>query len=339
MDKRPYVLIVGSNPEVADLFRQKGLRPDESRCKLLGFLSLDNSATQGLAPNITCLGTAKNLRDYIFRNPVDVVLLLSSLSTSACEELLEPILEIGLSLAVPTGVTVCLKSDLLEKTAVRHENLLGMGVTTMSTVWRSRSYLIAKRALDFVLSSTFLVIFSPLFLLIALAVKLTDPREPVLYPWRVLGKNGKPFVGYKFRTMVPNADDLKQEMLKFNEMQGPVFKMRKDPRITRLGRVLRKFSLDELPQLYSVLKGDMSLVGPRPPSAQEVAGFEFWQRRKLCVTPGISCLWQINGRNEIHKFSEWVRLDLQYIQSASFLLDLKIILLTIPAVLSARGAS
>jgi lipopolysaccharide/colanic/teichoic acid biosynthesis glycosyltransferase len=339
MDKRPYILIIGSHLEVAELIARRSLRSGESHFKFLGFLSLDAPRDPEPTPGIPYLGHANLLRDFIFSNPVDIVLLLSSLSPAACEELLGPILEIGLRLAVPSGVTVCLKSDLMEKTHIQHESLFGMGVTTMTTVWQSRGYLIAKRGLDCVLSASLLFVLSPLFLLIALAVKLTDPREPILYVWRVLGKNGKPFIGYKFRTMVPNADDLKQEMLEFNEMQGPVFKMQNDPRTTQLGRVLRKLSLDELPQLYSVLKGDMSLVGPRPPSAKEAEGFEFWQRRKLSVTPGISCLWQINGRNEIHKFSEWVRLDLQYIQTASFLLDLKIILLTIPAVLSARGAS
>lgn len=339
MDKRPYVLIVGLRQEVAELIERRRLRAETSGYKLLGFLSLDDPSDMNPAIGIPCLGMSKTLPDYIFRNPVDEVLLLSSLSPADCEELLEPILEIGLTLAVPAGMTVCLKSDLMERTHIRHEALFGMELTTMTTVWQSRRYLLAKRALDCVLSAILLVVFSPLFLLIALAVKLTDPRAPVLYAWHVLGKNGKPFVGYKFRTMVPNADELKRKMLEFNEMQGPVFKMRNDPRTTNLGRILRKLSLDELPQLYSVLKGDMSLVGPRPPSAKEAEGFEFWQRRKLSVIPGISCLWQINGRNEIHKFSEWVRLDLQYIQTASFLLDLKIILLTIPAVLSARGAS
>jgi lipopolysaccharide/colanic/teichoic acid biosynthesis glycosyltransferase len=339
MDKRPYVLIVGSDLEVAELLERMGPRSGDSGHKILGYLSLDGSPVPDRSIGISCLGSTKILRDYIFRNPVDVVLLLSSLSPAACEELLEPIFEIGLTVTVPRGVTVCLKSELLERTFIRHKSFLGLEATTMTTVWQSRGYLFAKKALDSSLSAILLIVFSPILLLIALAIKLSDPREPVLYPWHVLGKNGKPFVGYKFRTMVPNADDLKQEMLEFNEMQGPVFKMRNDPRITRLGRILRKFSLDELPQLYSVLKGDMSLVGPRPPSAQEAKGFEFWQRRKLSVTPGISCLWQINGRNDIHKFSEWVRLDLQYIQTASILLDLKIILLTIPAVLSARGAS
>jgi lipopolysaccharide/colanic/teichoic acid biosynthesis glycosyltransferase len=339
MDKRPYVLIVGSAPEVAKLIEQRGSQSENLRHKLLGYMSLDNPSVTDHALGLPFLGTSKGLRDYVFRNPVDVVLLLSSLSPAACEELLEPILEIGLTLAAPKGVTVSLKSELLEKTSIHHESILGVEATAMTTVWQSSGYLFAKRALDCLLSVVSLVLLSPVFILIALAVKLSDPRQSVFYAWHVLGKNGKPFVGYKFRTMVPNADDLKRKMLEFNEMQGPVFKMRNDPRTTRLGRILRKFSLDELPQLYSVLKGDMSLVGPRPPSAQEAAEFEFWQRRKLSVTPGISCLWQINGRNDIHKFSDWVRLDLQYIQSASFLLDLKIILLTIPAVLSARGAS
>jgi lipopolysaccharide/colanic/teichoic acid biosynthesis glycosyltransferase len=339
MDKRPFVLIIGSGREVAELLERNGFQPGESRHKILGYMKWTAPREPDLAPDIPCLGTTEGLRDYIFRNPVDVVLLLSSLPPAACEELLEPILEIGLSLAVPTELAVCLKSETLEKTCIRHERFLSTETTMMTTVWHSRGYLLAKRVFDCVISAAALVLLSPLFLAIALAIKLSDPRELVFYPWRVLGKNGKPFVGYKFRTMVPNADVLKQQMLAFNEMQGPVFKMRNDPRTTRLGGALRKFSLDELPQLYSVLKGDMSLVGPRPPSAQEAAGFEFWQRRKLCVTPGISCLWQINGRNEIHKFSEWVRLDLQYIQTASFLLDLKILLLTIPAVLSTRGAS
>jgi lipopolysaccharide/colanic/teichoic acid biosynthesis glycosyltransferase len=138
---------------------------------------------------------------------------------------------------------------------------------------------------------------------------------------------------------VPEADKLKEQLQAFNEMQGPVFKMRNDPRVLPFGRLLRKFSIDELPQLYSVLKGDMSLVGPRPPSRAEADRFEFWQRRKLSVKPGISCLWQVNGRNEIRDFSEWARLDLKYIENASFLLDLKIMLLTIPAVLSGQGAS
>jgi lipopolysaccharide/colanic/teichoic acid biosynthesis glycosyltransferase len=194
-----------------------------------------------------------------------------------------------------------------------------------------------KRGLDVVLASAGLVLLSPLLLAIALLVRIVD-GPPILYPWHVLGKNARPFTGYKFRTMVPDADVIRQSLGEANEMIGPVFKMRRDPRVTRLGGVLRRYSLDELPQLWSVLKGDMSLVGPRPPSASEYASFKPAQRRKLSVTPGITCLWQISGRNEISDFDEWVELDLAYIDDWSLRRDLSILLRTVPAVLSRRGA-
>src|SRR5207244_11951927 len=142
-------------------------------------------------------------------------------------------------------------------------------------------------------------------------------------------RRGRFFTGYKFRTMVPNAETLQADLAHRNEMRGPVFKMRDDPRVTRVGRILRRYSLDELPQLWSVLKGDMSLVGPRPPLQTEWARFSEWQRRKLSVTPGITCLWQIRGRNTICDFDEWVRLDIEYIEKWSLWLDLQILARTV----------
>ncbi len=195
----------------------------------------------------------------------------------------------------------------------------------------------SKRIMDLVISLMALVILSPVFLLIACAIKLTAPG-PVFYRWQVVGQGGIPFTGYKFRTMVVNADALKAQLLAANEMSGPVFKMKHDPRITRVGRVLRKLSLDELPQLWSVLIGDMSLVGPRPPLRTEYVQFEPWQRGKLSVKPGMTCLWQISGRNRVSNFDDWVRLDLEYIRRRSLGLDLWILLSTIPAVLLSRGA-
>ncbi|HEU0169686.1 MAG TPA: sugar transferase [Chloroflexota bacterium] len=195
-----------------------------------------------------------------------------------------------------------------------------------------------KRALDVLVSGMLLALLSPLFGAVAAAIKLTSPG-PVLYRWQVVGQGGRPFTGYKFRTMVPNADALKARLMASNEMSGPVFKMRRDPRITAIGRFLRKFSLDELPQLWSVLKGDMSLVGPRPPLQSEYTLFTEQQKRKLEVKPGITCLWQISGRNDISDFDDWVRLDLQYIRDWSLWLDIKVLLLTIPAVLRGRGAA
>lgn len=337
-DKMPYVLILGSGEAAQDLVKRcQQLRREPY--KLLGRISLNGSHRAELLGDLPLLGTSTALRDYIFRNPVDIVLVSTPLSSAQSKDLLEPILEIGLTVAVPKGVSVSLESSILEKAFMRHETFLGLDTTLVTTVQQRKGYLFAKRVMDVLLSTIGLVLLAPLFLLIAVAVKLSRPQAPVLYRLDWLGKNGKPLVGYKFRTMVPDADKLKQQLLAFNEMEGPVFKMRNDPRITRLGRFLRKFSLDELPQLYSVLVGDLSLVGPRAPLREEAERFEFWQRRKLSVKPGVTCLWQINGRSEIHNFAEWARLDLEYIQKASVLLDLKIILRTIPAVLSGRGAS
>jgi lipopolysaccharide/colanic/teichoic acid biosynthesis glycosyltransferase len=197
----------------------------------------------------------------------------------------------------------------------------------LSAGWHSPARLACKRALDLIGSAIMLVILSPLLITIAVLVKLTS-RGPVFYRWRVVGKGGRPFVGYKFRSMIANADELQPELRAQNEMTGPVFKLTRDPRVTNLGAGLRRYSLDELPQLYSVLKGDMSLVGPRPPLVTEYAQFTDYQRQKLAVKPGITCLWQVSGRNRVSDFNEWVALDLEYIRNWSLGLDLKILLKT-----------
>jgi lipopolysaccharide/colanic/teichoic acid biosynthesis glycosyltransferase len=194
-----------------------------------------------------------------------------------------------------------------------------------------------KRRVDIAGAAIGLVLLAPLLAVIALLVVI-DSGRPVFYPWRVVGRGGRYFTGYKFRTMVRDADARQGELAGRNEMTGPVFKMQADPRVTRIGRVLRRYSLDELPQLWSVLKGDMSLVGPRPPLQTEWIQFEPWQRRKLAVTPGITCFWQVSGRADIRDFDEWVRLDLRYIDEWSLRLDGAILLKTVAAVLRRRGA-
>lgn len=196
---------------------------------------------------------------------------------------------------------------------------------------------LVKRAIDVVVAAAGLIALAPLFLLLALLVKASSPG-PVFYEWRVLGRHARPFRGYKFRTMVQDADTMKPAMAGHNEMTGPAFKMRNDPRVTPVGRWLRRYSLDELPQLWSVLKGDMSLVGPRPPGPHEFVHYRPWQRGKLAVTPGITCTWQVNGRADITDFDEWMRLDLQYIREWSLWLDLKLLARTLPAVIRGRGA-
>jgi lipopolysaccharide/colanic/teichoic acid biosynthesis glycosyltransferase len=193
-----------------------------------------------------------------------------------------------------------------------------------------------KRALDVTGAAVALVLSSPLLALAALAIKLESPG-PVFYRSTRIGRDGRPFTFLKLRSMIRDADRHRHQLTHLNECDGPVFKISRDPRMTRVGRFLRTTSIDEIPQFLNVLAGDMSLVGPRPPIPEEVAQYEPWQLRRLDVRPGITCLWQISGRSRIG-FQEWMRLDLEYIKRRSFWLDLKILLRTIPAVLSREGA-
>jgi lipopolysaccharide/colanic/teichoic acid biosynthesis glycosyltransferase len=193
-----------------------------------------------------------------------------------------------------------------------------------------------KRSMDIVGAIVGLVVFSPIMLAIAIVIKLTS-KGPIIFIQERAGLGGKPFNFYKFRSMVIDADARKKDLIEFNERTGPVFKMTDDPRVTPVGKFIRKWSLDELPQFYNVLKGDMSLVGPRPPTLDEVAQYYNWQDMRLEINPGITCLWQIYGRHK-SSFDDWVRLDIEYSRRQSLLLDLKILLLTLPAVLSRRGA-
>ena len=195
---------------------------------------------------------------------------------------------------------------------------------------------IGKRMMDVIGASVALIAGLPLLATLA-AMILIESRGPALYRSVRIGKGGRPFVFYKLRSMVKDADRRREQLSHLNEADGPVFKIARDPRITRMGRFIRTTSLDEIPQFWNVLKGDMSLVGPRPPIPEEVAQYEPWQLRRLDVQPGITCLWQISGRSRLG-FEEWMRLDLQYIKRQSFLLDLRILIRTIPAVLSREGA-
>jgi exopolysaccharide biosynthesis polyprenyl glycosylphosphotransferase len=200
----------------------------------------------------------------------------------------------------------------------------------------SRSQELAKRSFDLVVGSVVLALTFPVWLTAALLIKVTS-RGPVFFKQERVGKDSRPFTIYKFRTMVRGAELLLPALLDTNEASGPLFKMRDDPRITRVGRALRRYSIDELPQLLNVLKGDMSLVGPRPPLPMEVAQYEDWHRARIEVKPGITGLWQVAGRSELG-FDDYVRLDLFYIENWSVLYDMYIIGRTIPAVLLRKGA-
>jgi exopolysaccharide biosynthesis polyprenyl glycosylphosphotransferase len=212
----------------------------------------------------------------------------------------------------------------------------GIPMLTFSTAPRDELLLFARRCVDFVLAAVLLTVLSPLFALIAAVIKLTS-RGTVLFRQSRCGLHGRPFTFLKFRSMTLGADELKPALAPFNEMDGPAFKMTNDPRVTSVGRLLRRTSLDELPQLWNILRGDMSFVGPRPAVIEEVRQYQPWQRRRLSMKPGLTCLWQVSGRNEL-TFDEWMRLDLEYIDNWSLWLDLKIALKTIPAVVRGRGA-
>jgi exopolysaccharide biosynthesis polyprenyl glycosylphosphotransferase len=195
-----------------------------------------------------------------------------------------------------------------------------------------------KEVIDIVGAFLLLLVLAPPLAVVALLIKLTSPG-PVFFRQQRGGLHGRPFTMLKFRTMVTNAEQLKQELAALNEMSGPVFKVTNDPRVTRIGRFLRRFSLDEFPQLLNVVRGEMSLVGPRPPPVDEVERFDDpADRRRLSVKPGLTCLWQVSGRNEVRDFKNWVQLDLEYIDRWSLWLDFKILMRTIPAVLRGTGA-
>lgn len=197
-------------------------------------------------------------------------------------------------------------------------------------------YRILKRLTDLLVTVLLFILFLPIIPVVTVLIKL-DSRGPILFKQKRVGKNGKEFDFFKFRSMVQGAENVINALRPLSAADGPIFKLKDDPRVTPVGRFLRRSSLDELPQLINVLKGDMSIVGPRPNLPSEVAHYQPWQRRRLNVTPGITCLWQIAGRSHIG-FNEWMRLDLEYIQKRSYATDLKIMVKTLPAVIARKGA-
>ena len=205
------------------------------------------------------------------------------------------------------------------------------------TLCSHRRYWVLRRAQDIIFSLLALILLAPMALLISLAIVLDSPGDGAIFRQRRVGRDGKLFWLYKFRTMCPDAEEQLNELLSQNQMNGPVFKIKGDPRITRVGHFLRKTSLDELPQLLNVLRGDMSIVGPRPALPREVELYSDYQRQRLYVTPGLSCYWQIAPHRNEMSFDEWVSLDLKYIQERSFWVDWKIIFLTVRAMFMKYG--
>lgn len=319
-------VVVGNAVEAIKVVQTLQNRP-EFGLKAIGIFCDGFPPLEEKMAGVTVLGKIRDIGPFLHKNHVDEVILTT-------HKEIEGLLRICEEEGVRTRLISHLFSHLKSNVVV--ERLGDMMTINLFIAHEKEWQILFKRLMDICVATLLLVLLSPLFLLIIVLIKLTSPG-PVLYEWKVMGFNKKPFKSWKFRTMVADAEKLKGKLIDKNEMNGPVFKIKDDPRIIPIGKFLRKFSLDELPQLISVVKGDMSLVGPRPPLVTEIERFEQWHGKKLRTKPGLTCLWQVNGRNEIESFDEWVKLDLKYIENWSLWLDMKILLKTIPAVLKGTG--
>jgi exopolysaccharide biosynthesis polyprenyl glycosylphosphotransferase len=323
------VLIVGTGSEATDIRRKLDSHPEFSM-RVTGHLLGPGEALSDGGPG-PVLGVLQDLKRIVEEKVVDdVVFALPFAEVLACHQ------EIGWCEEV--GITVHLRADFVRTIFARTyaTDIDGTPLLTISAIPRDALLLLAKRVVDFSASMSMLVLLSPFMLLAAIAIRATS-RGPVFFRQSRVGLNGRTFVLYKFRSMSRDAEDRRLELESLNEMSGPVFKMQRDPRITAVGRFLRRLSFDEVPQLWNVLRGDMSLVGPRPPLPDEVRRYVRWQRRRLSMKPGLTCLWQVSGRNRVD-FDDWMRMDLSYIDNWSLKLDFEILLRTLPAVISTRGA-
>ncbi|MCK4385312.1 MAG: sugar transferase [candidate division Zixibacteria bacterium] len=324
------VLIIGTGALARDFVEEVKNHPEHGY-KILGFLDWDQNLNGNLIKDFPVIGTLKDLPDLLKNNHVDYAVY------GVCRRFLN-LIEDSLLVCEEMGVPTCLLADFfpLRFSKKRMGEFQNKPAIMFSTAPDGGTTLYLKCFVDRALALLGIVLISPLLLGIAFLIKLTS-KGPVFFKQQRCGLNGRKFTLLKFRTMVENAEELKASLLEKNEMDGPVFKMEDDPRLTKVGKVLRKFSLDELPQIFNVLWGDMSLVGPRPPLPEEVSQYDLWHRRKLSMKPGITCLWQVNGRNNIN-FERWMKMDLEYIDNWSLWLDTKILFKTIPAVILGIGA-
>lgn len=328
---RRNIMIVGTGAKAQEMAELLS-RYSEWGLRLVGFVISDEKRPNDLPDRMRVLGTVADIPQLVENHVVDEIMFVGSGTKDlAC---LEEILPVCREQGIRTRVAADLFPAKVSKVSM--EFMENVPILTFSATPDHPFPLFVKRAMDVGISLSLFILLSPLMALIVVLVKLTS-RGPIIYRQLRCGLYGRRFTLYKFRSMQEGAEDVLWEIRHLNEMDGPVFKMRNDPRVTPLGRFLRKSSMDELPQFWNVLKGDMSLVGPRAPLPEEVKEYTRWQRRRLSVKPGITCLWQVSGRNEID-FHEWMKLDLHYIDNWSLLLDLKILLRTFPVVLLGKGA-
>lgn len=325
-----YVLIHGTDEaarEAAQLFDDH----PEWGVRVVGFLAHEAAEPGAICAGHPVLGSDDMFADIVDHHVVDCVLWPDDVQDIGLFQRLAQ--RCGMR-----GIDFIHTTSLLNETFpdVLLERMGAQRLFVHKAVYHHPAKLFIKRMIDVMLSAAIIVLLTPLWIIVPVIIRLDSPG-PALFRQERVGRHGRRFIMYKFRSMVQNAEQMLPQVQTLNEMDGPVFKITDDPRFTRLGKFLRRTSIDELPQLLNVLKGDMSLVGPRPPIFAEVLRYSPWQRKRLSVTPGITCLWQVSGRNKI-KFDEWMQLDLQYINNWSLLLDVKILCKTILAVLSQKGA-
>jgi exopolysaccharide biosynthesis polyprenyl glycosylphosphotransferase len=325
------ILVIGTG-ERAQQFINVVHRHEEWGMRVLGLVDEDVSKIGSVVCGHKVLGTFKDVPEIVHNNVVDEVVFVVPRSW------LKRIEEV-MYFCEAEGIKVNVAVDYFAPkfSRAKQTDLNGFPLLTFESTPDKLWQLLFKRLFDVVSSGIALILLSPFFAALSVIIKATSPG-PVFFRQKRSGLNGRTFTLYKFRTMDKDAEDRLEQLIIHNEMNGPVFKMENDPRLTKIGKFLRKTSIDELPQLWNVFKGNMSLVGPRPPIPKEVQSYDSWQRRRLSMRPGITCIWQAEGRNRIVDFNEWAKLDLEYIDNWSLGLDFKILLKTIPAVLFTRGA-
>ena len=333
---RRNIVIVGTGKEAKSVSQQV-LKRKELGYQIVGFIST-NAEDPG-ADETKVIGSLPDLPAILEKEKVDEIIIAINLEEDFANVMRFNILLRSIAHGKDLGLVVRLFSGkglgkIIDK--LRVETFEGQQVITFFRESHILQLFI-KRFMDIVISGLMLILLSPLFLIVAIAIKL-DSQGPIFFAQERVGMNKRAFKLLKFRSMVVNAEELKEALADQNEVDGPVFKIKKDPRITRVGRFIRKTSIDELPQLWNAFIGDISLVGPRPPLFSEVDQYDWLFRRRISVKPGITCLWQVSGRNDL-SFDEWMELDKEYIENWSIWLDIKILFMTMPTVLLGRGAS
>jgi exopolysaccharide biosynthesis polyprenyl glycosylphosphotransferase len=329
-----YVLVLGTNARAVDFARKIEAKP-ELGYRILGFVDDDwYGLSEFKQTGFPLVSAYKDLPEFLRRNVVDEVAMylpFGAFYEASCQ---------AAALCEQHGITLRFDGDIfgLKKSRSTQDEFDGHHYVATSAETHDWWPLAMKRILDIVFSLILLILLAPVLVVVAALIQLYSPG-PVLFRQERIGLNKRRFQIFKFRTMVRNAEKMMDQLESHNEVSGPVFKIKNDPRITRIGKILRRTSIDELPQLFNVLKGDMSLVGPRPLPVRDYEGFsEDWQRRRFSVRPGITCLWQVSGRSSL-PFEQWMELDLQYMDEWSLWLDIKILALTVSAVWKGSGAA